>query len=62
MTTPNEVATALAAIRHQCLQLMSSGSPVVINFATRILAEVRTCETQLPNSPPPDHRWDVPER
>ncbi|MDP3984634.1 MAG: hypothetical protein Q8Q52_06510 [Acidimicrobiia bacterium] len=60
MTTPDEVAAALAAIRRECTKLLRSESPVVVNFATRVLAEVRTCETQLPTSPPPNHEWDAP--
>ena len=52
-------AEALAHIRAACGKLLESNAAVLVNFAVRTLAEVRACETQLPESGPPSHLVDV---
>ncbi len=52
-------AEALLQIRAACRTLLESNAVVLVNLAVRTLAEVRSCETQLPGVEPPSHLVDV---
>ena len=52
-------AESLTLIKRQCEVLLRSEAAILVNFAVRTLAEVRTCETQLPSVDPPAHLTEI---